>query len=131
MLINDTINTEHVKFVNYTGAYPNLCSGVLTLNIDGEDYFFGIDHDDYSQKHGYKNFNEYVSNYEKDGPHFVDKFWSSGGSAYFDNEWNDYVCSGEWKIDVDDIPEQFKTYATEINSVFNANVPYGCCGGCL
>ena len=24
-----------------------------------------------------------------------------------------------------------KTYATEINSVFNANVPYGCCGGCL
>ena len=25
-----------VKFINYTGGYPNLCSGQLTLEVDGE-----------------------------------------------------------------------------------------------
>ena len=27
---------EHVKFISYTGKYPNLCSGIITLEIDGE-----------------------------------------------------------------------------------------------
>lgn len=25
-----------VEFVSYTGEYPNLCSGILTVKIDGE-----------------------------------------------------------------------------------------------
>lgn len=37
----------------------------------------------------------------------------------------------EWRIDVDDIPEQFQKYAVEIDEVFNDNVPWGCCGGCI
>ena len=38
MMIVDTntehiSKTEHVEFVNYTGSFPNLCRGVLTLKI--------------------------------------------------------------------------------------------------
>ena len=33
-----------VEFVSYTGTYPNLCSGVLTLRIDGEEVRFGHDY---------------------------------------------------------------------------------------
>ena len=48
MMIVDTntehiSKTEHVEFVNYTGSFPNLCRGVLTLNIDGEIVKFGHD----------------------------------------------------------------------------------------
>ena len=46
MMIVDTntehiSKTEHVEFVNYTGSFPNLCRGVLTLKIDGEIVKFG------------------------------------------------------------------------------------------
>ena len=42
MLINRNNNeTNHVKFVSYTGRWPNLCTGVLTLEIDGEKITFG------------------------------------------------------------------------------------------
>ena len=38
MLINRNNNeTKHVNFVSYTGSYPNLCRGVLTLEIDGKE----------------------------------------------------------------------------------------------
>lgn len=30
-----------IEFVSYTGKYPNLCCGVLTLKIDGETVTFG------------------------------------------------------------------------------------------
>ena len=42
MLINsENLYTGKVKFVSYTGKFPNLCSGVLTLNIDGKEVKFG------------------------------------------------------------------------------------------
>lgn len=31
-------NPERVEFVSYTGKWPNLCSGILTLNIDGVEH---------------------------------------------------------------------------------------------
>lgn len=34
-----------MRFISYTGDYPNLCSGVLTLEIDGKEYNF--DHKDF------------------------------------------------------------------------------------
>lgn len=32
-----------IKFISYTGKYPNLCDGILTLEIDGEQVSFGYD----------------------------------------------------------------------------------------
>jgi hypothetical protein len=111
MLINKT-EEKHVKFISYTGDFPNLCSGILTLEIDGEQYKFG--HSIYNEPQGQ-----------------FPKFWCSGGSVWFDDEWREHVESGEWRIDVDDLPEQFRKYAAEIDEVFNENVEYGCCGGCV
>lgn len=47
MLINSNKEnvTEHVKFISYTGKYPNLCCGDLTLEIDGEKVIFGSMYD--------------------------------------------------------------------------------------
>lgn len=93
---------RHVKFVNYTGKYPNLCNGILTLEIDGKEEVFG-----YCQsRHG---------------------FWCSGGGCTAGYE----TYQGEWIIDVDEIPYEYQKYAREIDEVFNENVPYGCCGGCI
>lgn len=112
MLVNNESNNIHVKFVSYDGKYPCLCSGKLILEIDGEQVTFG-DYC-YSTKKGNR------------------RFWSSGGSCGFIGNYEDYyVNEGEWNIDVKDIPEQYRQYASEIDEVFNENVPYGCCGGCL
>lgn len=110
MLINHNNNEfTHVKFVSYTGRWPNLCSGDLTLEIDGGEVTFG---------YGFQS---------KDTPKY-NPFWSSGGGImpHYEGTWK-----GAWQIDVERIPEQFRKYATEIDEVFNANVEYGCCGGCI
>ncbi len=118
MLINKDKNIENVvKFIEYTGKYPNLCRGILTLEIKGEIYKFG---------HDYTKF----ESWKTDGN--FDSFWESGGSCGFTNNYEDSYCNqGEWIINADELPEQFKKYSTEIDEVFNENVPYGCCGGCL
>ncbi len=110
MLINSGANT-HVKFVNYTGKYPNLCRGTLTLEIDGIEYTFG------------GKYNEPETDFKQ--------FWCSGGNVRFDDNWCAHVEREEWTIDVDDLPEQFREYAQEIDRVFNENVEWGCCGGCI
>lgn len=99
--------TQHVEFVKYTGKYPNLCSGILTLIIDGKKEVFG---------------NTYKP--EK-GMH--PKFWSPCGGEPLD----DPHSKNEWAVDVRLLPEQFRKYAAEIDSVFNENVEYGHCGGCM
>lgn len=107
MLINRTENNcEHIEFISYTGSFPNLCRGTLTLKIDGEEIKFG---------------NKYLD-VEVDYP----RFWYSGGGL--DKNYCSY--SGEWEIDVKELPEQYRKYAVEIDDVFNANVRHGCCGGC-
>ena len=115
MLINKNDKmTKHVEFVNYTGRYPNLCSGILTLKIDGKKYTFG---NDYTQSTSNENH---------------ERFWHSTGSCGFLNNYeNSYINSGDWAIDVEELPEEIKQYALEIDEVFNANVAQGCCGGCL
>ena len=101
----DDIECKHVKFISYDGKYPNLCSGRLVLEIDGEVARFS-----YGTRGDYE------------------PFWSSGGSC---SRWNNYRCTrGAWEIDYDDIPDKFKKYANEIDIVFNQNVEHGCCGGC-
>ena len=105
MLVNTNANTaeSHVKFISYTGKYPCLCSGILTLEIDGKKARFG---------YGALN----------------DPFWAFGGGL---NPNYEGAYQGEWKIDVDRIPEEYRKYASEIDRVFNENVEWGCCGGCI
>ena len=113
MLINSNKEsvTEHVKFISYTGKYPNLCHGDLTLEIDGEKVIFGSVYDSRMNKRKC----------------VYPLFWCSGG--YISEDYEAYT--GEWKIYVSKIPEEYRKYASEIDEVFNANVPYGCCGGCI
>lgn len=106
MLINND-RKSHVRFISYTGRYPNLCSGTLTLEIDGVKHTFG-------------------GSYKEPRAEF-ENFWCSGGGMTRDYE----TYGGEWQIDVSDLPEQFRKYAQEIDRAFNENVEWGCCGGCI
>lgn len=107
MLINQTkeLVTQHVEFVKYTGRYPNLCNGILTLKIDGEEVRFGSNYHDKTLEYG--------------------RFWKSGGSCGRSS-----TSTSEWVVDVAELPEQYRRYAAEIDTVFNANIEHGCCGGC-
>ena len=100
-----------VNFISYTGKYPTLCMGVLTLEIDGDIITFG-------------------NRYNNDNIDYG-TFWESGGGCGFDEDWEDYVYSGEWIINEFELPEQYRKYTDEITKLFNANVPCGCCGGCI
>jgi hypothetical protein len=118
MLVNydDETKEEHVEFVSYSGRFPNLCDGVLVLKIDGKEYNFG---------HNYDNYDCLTHKFKGEGDNY-DKFWISGGGL--DEDYCAY--QGKWKIMVNHIPEQFRKYAFEIDRVFNDNVDHGCCGGC-
>lgn len=119
MLINySNSETNHVEFVSYSGRYPNFCSGVLVLRIDGLAYGFGHEVGSYDFKtHKFKD-------------HNCEPFWHSGGGIQADKDCID-VRHEEWTINADEIPEEFRKYAAEIDKVFNDNVPWGCCGGCI
>ena len=119
--------TSKVKFVSYTGEYPNLCSGVLTLEIDGVQYKFGHN---FMEHHYDKDGNGYYADEDPMNPNF-NAFWSSGGCVTHDDDWNFEVDTDEWAIDVNELPEQFRDVAAEIDEVFNENVDWGCCGGCV
>ena len=41
-----------------------------------------------------------------------------------------YSHLGEWEISLNELPEQYRQYAREIDVVFNSCVRHGCCGGC-
>lgn len=129
MLVNKkNSNTSRVKFISYTGEYPNLCSGVLTLEIDGKEYKFGHD---FTMYHFHKDINDWVQEDEDpQNPNF-NSFWSSSGCVSHDEDWNWEVEHNEWEIDVEELPEQFWDVAAEIDEVFNVNVRWGCCGGCV
>ena len=59
-----------VKFINYSGEYPNLCRGILTLEIDGK-----------------------VVKFPKYCMH-------SGGYVSFDSDLNEIVEYGDWSVDI-------------------------------
>ncbi len=106
-----------VEFVSYTGKWPNLCGGVLTLNIDGEIYKFGHDY-------------EVFGSWKTDGNYAA--FWHSGGSCGFNSDYSEsYVNEGPWKLDSHYLPASLLSHRQEMIDVFNENVPWGCCGGCL
>lgn len=59
-----------VEFVSYDGKYPNLCSGLLVLKINGQI---------------------------RELPRYCLR---SGGNAYFDNDWLEHIETGRWSIDL-------------------------------
>lgn len=93
-----------VEFVSYTGKWPSLCEGVLTLRIEGKEYVFG----------GYDD-NSY------------DDFWLPGGQCFSTYS----ATKGPWQVNKEELPKELQKYADEIRDVMNDNIPYGCCGGCL
>lgn len=99
-----------VEFVDYTGDYPCLCSGEVTLKIDGQVV----------------KFVDYKCESEESGKPYLSL--TSGGHCYFDDEWNDHVIDGPWRIDLD---PRYAELEDEILEVINSNIPWGCCGGCL
>lgn len=122
-------NSGRVKFISYTGEYPNLCSGVLTLEIDGMIYKFGHE---YMNRHWHDDVNAWVQEDEDPENPNYESFWSSGGCVTGGSpDWDFKVETGEWQIDVDRLDPKFWDYAPEIDSVFNNHVKYGCCGGCV
>jgi hypothetical protein len=99
-----------VKFISYSGDYPALCGGILEIEVFGIIYRFGNNLHDKS---------------------LMNRFWNTGGSCGFTDNDDTYIEKSEWEIDVNRLPDILKGYAADIDKVFNANVPYGCCGGCL
>ena len=94
-----------IEFVSYNGRYPTLCSGWLTLKVDGEQsrryvYLFSGGKA-YLDSHG----NEVV----EEGPWGLTK-----------GEYDNLVKDG---FNDDEIEE--------IIRILNENVEHGCCGGCI
>lgn len=107
-LIRNEEQLVKIEFVDYTGEYPTYCSGVLTLRIDDKEVTFGID----------------------DGCDY-EKFWISGGGTYREDDGSMTACQHPWELEDDGLPEHLKPHAQELINIFNTNVPYGCCGGCI
>lgn len=91
-----------VEFVSYDGAYPNLCTGQLVLKINGQ----------------VREFSRHCL--------------QSGGTVWFDNDWNAHIENGRWSIDPrPHPPEDLEPLRKEIEECINENIPHGCCGGCV
>lgn len=92
---------KKIEFEDYTGKYPCLCMGVLTLRIDGEKFV--------------------ASNLIRSG--------GSVGIDPCSSE--EYVKEAEWDINDENLPAELKQYREQILAVINENIPHGCCGGCI
>lgn len=69
---------------------------------------------------------------EKDGKQYsIYGALFSGGCCSFDEDWEENVEEGPWVIIPDKLPDELKGDVAELEELVNANVPFGCCGGCL
>ena len=109
-----------IEFVSYSGEYPNLCRGTLVVKIDGKEVSFGN-----------------TTKFLRDDENLADypRFWCSGGSVSFDENWNEEVISGcDWEMsspNEKDYPPEIWKLLPDILEVMNENVTGGCCGGCV
>lgn len=111
-----------VEFVEYTGCYPNRCSGRLFVKVNGKMISFG----DYCLEEKGKTDDTDVPNYPQ--------FWKSGGWVEFDEDWNEDVGEGPWELNyffADKYSDDILELIPELLRIFNENVPWGCCGGCI
>ena len=114
---------KKLEFVEYTGRYPNLCSGRLFVKIDGELVAFG----EYC-------LGEKGQTDDTDVPVYP-KFWTSGGEVTFDENWDEHVSEGKWKESWEwatvYFPPEIEKLLPRLLKLFNKHVPHGCCGGCV
>lgn len=92
---------NYIKFIDYTGKYPCLCAGVLTIEFRGKEYKM-------------ENILE-----------------SGGAVYFTNDYEDAHVELGPWTIDKESLPEELQPYLSEIIKLVNKNVPNGCCGGCI
>lgn len=113
---------NNIKFISYDGKYPNLCSGVLTIEINSERVIFGI-----PTNLPYEEMNKYLKS-----ENYNPSFWMSGGRCWFsDNYATAHVDSAPWEFDIDKLNDKYKPYSDDIFEIFRNNVEMGCCGGCI
>lgn len=119
-----------IKFISYTGKYPTLCMGVLTVEINGKKYKFGHDFEHYHSKNNtYDNEDPNNQNFEK--------FWTSGGKICKNIKWDMWTEERKWELNNEwdncDLkhPQWVIDIIPQLLEIFNENVQYGCCGGCI
>ena len=108
---------DEIKFVSYTGRFPHLCSGVLSVLVNGVKFRFGY----------------FFEDEEKSGP-LLPPFWRSGGSAGVTESLDEFCNGGEWEMDdpkEEHYPPAVWSALPAILAAMNANVEHGCCGGCI
>lgn len=118
---------SNIEFIEYDGEYPCLCMGTLKVKIDGKEIIFSN-----SDKYW-----KYDKNKEK--PIFKEncypKFWCSGGTIKSNGSgWKIWAEKGEWELSAyrnGDYPKEILDILDDLIKVFNENVLYGCCGGCI
>lgn len=98
-------NIEFVRYYNYD-KYCSLCFGILELKIDGNITIFG-------PKGSGANCEGF----------FTPTVCYAGG----DIESNSHTL---WSTDVTLLPEKYKPFAKEIDTVINQNMPNNICRGC-
>ena len=108
-----------VTFVSYSGRYPNLCGGVLTLLVDGVEHTFGPIYE---------------------GAEFC-RCWGSGGRVWGTRVWieddSKNTEQGPWTSDWFDeecaiLDRHFgEGFSKKVIEIMNDNVRQGCCGGCI
>lgn len=117
------MTNSNIEFISYTGTYPNLCCGVLTVKVNGKEYKFG----GYDRVPLMNKGDDYY-------PEMLTKFWETGGYCREGNL-EDEVEKGPWEmstaVDEYDYPKEILECLNDLLEVFNKNVPWGCCGGCL
>lgn len=127
-----------VEFILYDGEYPNLCHGLLLVDIDGVKHvfcpYFYPYQDHFWDEKNRRSILEDDSIIKVYGFHMI-----SGGSCPYNEEIEDYdVESGEWDIDVDDLRYEngvrfvlSDRQKQELKDCVNWSVEHGCCGGCI
>jgi len=90
-----------MEFINYTGEWPNLCRGILTISVGGEIF----------------NLSQILI--------------SGGDCSFSSDYSSSDVSSGGWEIYESNLPEKLRGFHKQIVELVNDNIEKGCCGGCL
>ena len=114
MANKDKTRTKNVRFVSYTGQNPTLCCGILTVEIQGKTVKFG---------HAANTFNFTTGTYKDNN---FDYFWYTNGC----NKDKSPVRTA-WMVNCKLLPKKYQKFCSELHTLINRNIPYGCCGGCV